>query len=119
MTVLRNIKALKPNRRSLRHRETDTERMLWQFLRDRRLDGFKFYRQYSVGPYVADFYCPKSRLLIELDGGHHAEEDQQDYDTQRSEYLNSLDIRVLRFWNSDVQTNIEGVMETITGALKN
>ena len=119
MTVLRNTKALKNNRRSLRVRETKKEGKLWQYLRAHRLEGFKFYRQYSIGPFVADFYCPKARLAIELDGGHHAEDDQNDYDNKRSEYFNSFGIQVIRFWNNDVQANIEGVVESIRVKLKN
>jgi len=66
-----NIKSLKDRRRELRSNQTEFEKILWTSLRGRKLNGFKFHRQYSIGPYIVDFYCPFIRLAIEIDGGHH------------------------------------------------
>lgn len=77
------------------------------------LDGLKFFRQYGIGAYIADFYCPKRRLVIEVDGGQHFSKDGKNYDTQREEYMSSLGIRTLRFSNLDILKNMEGVWERI------
>jgi very-short-patch-repair endonuclease len=69
----------------------------------------KFFRQYSVGSYILDFYCPEQRLAIEVDGGQHADVYGQQHDTDRDEYLKDSNIRVIRFWNNDVLQKIEGV----------
>jgi very-short-patch-repair endonuclease len=87
---------------------------LWFAVRDRRLAGFKFVRQKSIGPYVADFLCRERNLIIEVDGGQHAESES---DQIRDAYLASEGYRVLRFWNSDVLHNLNGVLETILTSL--
>ena len=110
MNYIRNNPKLKQRRRDLRRDQTDAEKLLWQKIRNRQLHGRKFYRQYSVGPYVLDFYCPKSKLAVELDGGQHAKDDRRAYDEHRCEYLKALGIEVMRFWNNEVMTNIEGVL---------
>ncbi len=97
--------------RSLRRSQTDAERILWAHLRSRRIGGVKFRRQVSIGPFVADFCCIEKRLIVELDGGHHA--DQRERDDARSEWLKQHGYRVIRFWNNDVANNIEGVLEAI------
>ncbi|PIR46657.1 MAG: hypothetical protein COV07_03245 [Candidatus Vogelbacteria bacterium CG10_big_fil_rev_8_21_14_0_10_45_14] len=97
-------------RRLLRNESTSQERMLWARLRDSSL-GVKFRRQHSVGRYVLDFYCPKLKLAVELDGSQHAEQERKD--EERTAYLSINGIKVLRFWNNEVNTNIEGVMEMI------
>lgn len=73
----------------------------------------KFFRQYSIGPYVVDFYCPKYKLAIETDGGQHAEEEQKEYDKARTDYLKSIGVEVMRFWNHDVIQAIEEVLERV------
>ncbi|HYA35916.1 MAG TPA: endonuclease domain-containing protein [Candidatus Binataceae bacterium] len=88
-------------------RRTDT----WGHLRSRRIDGAKFRRQVPIGPFVADFCCLEKRLVIELDGGHHAE--LRDRDESRSKWLEQHGYRVMRFWNNDVMDNIAGVLEAI------
>jgi very-short-patch-repair endonuclease len=70
----------------------------------------RFYRQYSVGPYILDFYCPAARLAVELDGGQHNQCETRTYDLSRSEYLRAQGINVIRFWNHDVLFNIQGVL---------
>lgn len=97
--------------KSLRTSMTDAEARLWFLLRDRRLQGFKFRRQMSIGAYVADFVCLQARLIVELDGGQHAE--QTDKDKARDEWLKSQGFAVLRFWNNDVQANTGGVLQAI------
>ena len=108
-----NNQKLKPRRSELRHNQTDVEKMLWARLRNKQCAEFKFYRQYSVGPYILDFYCPQLRLAIELDGGQHADDEQKAYDQNRTFYLKEQDIRELRFWNNEITKNINGVMEKI------
>ena len=75
--------------------------------------SLKFFRQYSVGPYILDFYCPERRLAIEVDGGQHTYVYGQQHDAHRDSYLKELNIRVIRFWNNDVLQNIEGVGQKI------
>ena len=95
----------------LRRDQTDAERVLWFRLRDRRLNGLKFRRQMPIKTYVVDFYCESARLIVELDGGHHAERGGQD--AKRTADLEAYGYLVLRFWNNDVLSNIDGVVETI------
>jgi very-short-patch-repair endonuclease len=99
----------------LHRRQTDAERLLWFRLRDRRLDGWKFRRQFPVDRYVVDFFCADAHLIIELDGGHHAI--QSDADAARTKSLETMGYLVLRFWNNDVMHNIQGVLEEIMTAL--
>src|SRR3990172_10469698 len=99
---IHNVKNLKENRKKLRHNLTPAEAKLWSLLKDSRLEDSKFRRQHSVGPYVLDFYCPKEKLCIELDGMVHFTDEGYEYDTARTEYLRSMDIRVLRFENKDL-----------------
>jgi very-short-patch-repair endonuclease len=93
--------------RQLRSRMTDAERKLWFALKDRRFAAFKFRRQVPVGPYVADFLCFELRLIIEVDGGQHADSVR---DVERDNWLTRNEFRVLRFWNNDVLGNLEGVL---------
>ena len=88
---------------------------LWLSLRDRRLGGFKFVRQESIGPYVADFICRDQKVIIEVDGGQHADSDT---DKLRDAFLKNEGFRVLRFWNNDVLSNRDGVLTTIPSALQ-
>jgi very-short-patch-repair endonuclease len=102
--------------RGLRRDATAAERKLWVVIGDRRLGGHKFRRQYPVDRYFADFACPAARLIIELDGGQHHED--ADYDAKRSEELMACGWRVLRFWNTEVMDNVEGVADTILAELR-
>src|SRR2546429_39003 len=101
--------------RALRKDPTDAERHLWNYLRARRLNGFKFRRQRPFGPYVCDFMCLEVSVVIELDGSQHAE--QIGYDEKRDAFFRSYGFRVLRFWNTDVLSKTEIVLETIFEAL--
>ena len=101
--------------RALRKRMTDAERLLWRHLRNRELGGWKFRRQYPVGPFIVDFICVEKNVVIEVDGGQHAE--NEELDTQRSAYLNKMGYRVLRFWNNEVLQETEAVLEAIFAIL--
>lgn len=100
--------------RELRKNTTDCERLLWLHLRAGRLQGFKFKRQQPLGDFIVDFVCFQTRLIVEADGGQHA--DQAEYDARRDNWLTSQGFRVLRFWNNDILTNIEGVLAVILDA---
>ncbi len=108
-----NASAVKSRRRLLRESQTDAERKIWGILRNKQMSGLKFYRQYSVGHYILDFFCPIKQLAIELDGGHHAEGVHAQHDEVRTKYLVQHKIQVLRFWNNEVVNNMEGVWEKI------
>ena len=103
--------------RRLRSNQTGAEITLWRQLRKLETKGTHFRRQVPVGPYVADFACLASRLIIELDGSHHGEERAKAHDEARTRWLKSEGYRVLRFWNNDVAENLVGVMESINAIL--
>ena len=100
--------------RALRRSATDAEQIMWRLLRDRRLGGIKFRRQVPIGPFVADFASVAHRLVVELDGGQHAESVS---DAKRDAYLASEGWRVLRFWNNDVMQTRGGVLESIANTI--
>jgi very-short-patch-repair endonuclease len=100
--------------RQLRRASTDAEKCLWRALRT-KLPRFKWRRQMPIGPYFADFACFAEGLVIELDGGQHAH--ATDYDEARTLFIQAQGYRVLRFWNTDVLGNAEGVLQTIAGQL--
>ena len=105
-----------PRARQMRRQSTDAERLLWSKLRDRRMMNCKFRRQYPMGRYIVDFVCRKRNIIIEIDGGHHI--DQQDYDTVRTEWLQSQGFEVIRYWDNDVLTQLDSVLESIGNALE-
>lgn len=102
-------------RKQLRNNATRTEQALWMFLRKSQI-GRKFRRQAGIGPYIVDFYCPKLKLVIELDGPIHNLPENQEYDRVRTEYLNNLQIQVLRFTNDQIDADINIVLNAITRA---
>ena len=97
----------------MRSEAPDAEKRMWSILRSRKLAGFKFRRQYPIGGFIVDFYCVKKRLAIELDGEQHADEENAEYDTRRTERLNELGVRVMRFWDHDVLKHTSVVGESI------
>jgi len=113
MKFLCNDPTLKNRRRELRKNQTDVEKAFWAHVRNRQFHGIKFFRQYSVDPYILDFYCPDKKLAVELDGGQHNQPENRDYDTVRSEYLNNLGIEVLRFWNNEVLLDIKSALAIV------
>jgi len=116
--MIHNRPALKTRRKELRNNSTSAEKRLWSMLQHSNLGGYKFRRQHSVGAYVLDFYCPSERLAIELDGDSHFTDEAVEYDRQRTAYLNALNIKVLRFLNTDVYDNLNAVCESILRVLK-
>jgi very-short-patch-repair endonuclease len=95
----------------LRKQGTDAERLLWNRLRARQIHGLRFRRQEPIGQYIADFLCYEVKMVIEVDGGQHA--GQKQYDEKRDHWMASQGFRVLRFWDHEVLTNINGVLEKI------
>jgi len=99
----------------LRQGQTEAEEMLWARLRSHRLRNVHFRRQHVISSYIVDFCATRKKLIIEVDGGQHAE--QREYDDERTTYLENRGYRVLRFWNNDVIKNIDAVMQEITAAI--
>ena len=97
--------------KELRKKSTDAERLLWRHLKAKQFVGLKFRRQEQIGRFIADFVCYEKRLIIEADGGQHAVEKEKD--EERTQWLNSQGFTVLRFWNNEILTNIDGVMEVV------
>ena len=98
--------------RRLRRDSTDAEMKLWLAIKDRRVEGLKFRRQHAFGNFVLDFYCPEAKLVVEVDGGQHAELTAE-RDAWRTEQLEKQGLMVLRFWNNEVMQNLEGVAARI------
>ena len=107
----------RPTKRAqhLRNHATDCEQILWYQLRQRRLSGFKFSRQIPIGRFICDFVCRRAKLVVELDGGQHA--DKLVADEWRTRALECAGYRVIRFWNNEVTGNLDGVLERISEAL--
>ncbi len=103
------------NARQLRRGATDAERVLWRYIRRKQLGGYRFRRQHPIGEFIVDFFCFEKGLVIELDGGHHAE--HEDYDLNRTRCLESQGYQVLRFWNNQVMGEIEAVKQVILDKL--
>ena|SRR5215472_8702828 len=105
---------LRDRSRELRHQQTEVERMLWYYLKARRVNGWRFRRQHPIPPYIVDFACLEAKLIVEADGGQHAE---SRHDRRRDEFLGATGWRVLRFWNSQILTNVSGVVQMISDEL--
>lgn len=105
------------NARALRANGTDAEQALWSQLRSRQLAGRKFRRQHPIGPYIADFACVQAKLVVELDGGQHAQADALEHDERRTRFLQNQGWHVLRFWNHEVLAELAGVLQAIALAL--
>lgn len=105
-------------RRDLRNFPTEDERRLWFVLRRRKLCRLKFRRQYSIGIYILDFYCPSRHLAIEVDGARHFTSAGKEYDRIRTDYLSTQGIRVVRVTNYDVLKNMEGVVGYLAGVVQ-
>ncbi len=105
-----SVKYLHEARMGLRKDITPEELLLWYKIKSNRI-GFKFRRQHSIGHFIVDFYCAEKKLVIELDGSQHL--DSVEYDKERTEYFESLNIRVIRFWNDEINKNVDGVVMKI------
>ena len=104
--------------REMRHPQTPAEATLWRALRNRQT-GFKFRRQHPIFRFIIDFYCAKAKLLIEIDDESHFQPDQKEYDAARTEYLEGLGYKVIRFTNDDVRYNIDAVAGEILRMVEN
>lgn len=113
VTQIFNKKSQTPKRRLLRKNLPSAELVLWECLRNRKLNGEKFKRQFSISRYVVDFYCPQLNLAIEIDGKYHLATETVEYDKDRQEVIESLGINMLRFTNKEVLENIEKIISRI------
>jgi adenine-specific DNA-methyltransferase len=111
MSQLYNKKTVEDRRRTLRNQQTEAERIFWNIVRGRKFSNLKFRRQFSIGSYILDFYCPEIGLAVEIDGGQHAT--NIEYDRARTKFINRLGIRVVRFWNNDITKNASGVYDEL------
>jgi len=100
-------------RANLRRDMPRAEVILWSRLKNKQVNGFKFRRQYSVGPYIVDFYCPELRLAIEVDGDSHFQKGAYEYDGQREKYIKQFNVRFLRFTNLEVYNNLNDVLDAV------
>jgi very-short-patch-repair endonuclease len=117
MTIIFNRSSEKEKRRILRKTMPKAEVILWFYLKSKKLHRYKFRRQYSIGRYVVDFYCPKVKLAIEIDGPSHFNPSAQQYDFERQEYIESVGIHFIRVTNPDIYENIDGVIQVISDYL--
>jgi len=101
------------NARELRSNMTPQEYKLWQYLRKRSINNYRFRRQFPIKNYIVDFICREKKLIIEIDGSQHNEEKNIQYDSERTLFFEEHGYKVLRFWNKDIDNNIEGVYEEI------
>ncbi|MBQ8458640.1 endonuclease domain-containing protein [bacterium] len=99
--------------RYLRKNMTIQERKLWNIIRNRQFFNYRFRRQFPIGSYIVDFVCREKKIIIEIDGGQHNEKNNINYDIKRSEYLALEGFKVVRFWNNDIDNNIDGVYEKL------
>ncbi len=104
--------------RILRDNMTSAEMRLWEYLKNKQLEGFKFRRQHPIHLFIADFYCHELKLIIELDGGYHNEEDQILKDKERTELLKFQDVSIIRFKNEEIENDIEKVLSEIKSFIK-
>jgi len=108
----------RPFVQELRQNQTPAEKILWQDLRAKRLEGYKFRRQHPIECFIVDFACLSEKLAIEIDGDTHGSDEPKAYDARRTQYLNTLGWRVLRFSNQDIYSGADGVVEMIFHSLK-
>jgi len=117
MQTIHNIKNTQRFRSKLRKNLTEPEKLFWSKVRSNSI-GYKFRRQHSIGLYIVDFYCPPLRLIIEIDGDSHAEDNTLKKDIERTAYLKKLNFYIKRYNNRDIINNIEGVMEDLINTIK-
>ena len=115
--MLRYNKNLRKCSRLLRENMTEAERLLWEKIRGKQLKVYQFYRQKTIGNYIVDFYCPKAKLIIELDGGQHYNPEGKAKDRARDGYMKDIGLRVLKFSDKEVFNNTQSVLERIWGSL--
>lgn len=103
-----------PLAKSLRNRTTDAEQLLWRHLRAKHFGGLKFRRQQPIGTYIVDFVCFEKKIFVELDGGQHTQPEEMQNDSMRDQWFEAQRYKVLRFWDNEVLTNTQGVLEMIS-----
>ena len=113
-----NKKELKGLRQNLRNNMPPAEKILWNKLKGKQLEKYKFRRQHSIDEFILDFYCPQAELAIEIDGDSHYEDDSPKYDAERSRKIESHGIRIIRFTNNEVYDSLNGVVDQILKQLK-
>ena len=104
--------------KQLRKDETPTEKKLWEYLKGKKMEGYKFRRQHPIGRFILDFYCHAKKLVVEIDGGYHQEQLQQWEDAERTQFLESLGLQVIRFTNKEIVEEVEIVLDKIRTTLK-
>lgn len=119
MTQIFNIKTKKEHRRELRQNEIGCEKIMWHQLRNRAFGGYKFRRQFSIGKYIVDFYCPELKLVVELDGESHVGENEVEYDKIRQRYIEDLGIKVKRYNNKEVKECFNEVLNDLLEVCNN
>jgi very-short-patch-repair endonuclease len=112
----RTTPVLQTRARQLRHEQTAAEAQLWEYLRDRQLKGYKFRRQYPIDRFIVDFYCPEEKLIIEIDGTVH--QNQQEHDQERTEILEALGYRLRRYTNEQVKQHLPDLLQEISELLE-
>ncbi len=117
MTLIYNRPDRTDCRRELRQKQTPAEALIWSYLRAGRFNDYKFRRQYGIDNFIVDFYCPHAKLVIEIDGDSHFDPKALAYDQMRSEIIEKLGIKIIRFTNQQVQQNIEDVLKSIEAIL--
>ena len=119
MTKLYNIPSMTKRRKMLRRSSPPAEIILWQYLKRKQLGGYKFRRQYSIGGYVVDFYCPRLRLVIEVDGpSHFINNEAVKNDQERQAFIESFNIKFVRISNNDIYNNLEGVINKLLSVIQ-
>lgn len=113
MTQIFNRFGQRENRKQLRKNPVEAEAILWSRLKNKQQNSIRFRRQASIGRYVVDFYSPRAKLVIELDGSTHDDNEARTYDHIREQFLKSLGLRILRFKNEEVRSNLSNVLRTI------
>ncbi|MCS5423036.1 MULTISPECIES: endonuclease domain-containing protein [Psychrilyobacter] len=108
----------KETRRMLRKHMTQHERLLWERIKNKKILGYRFHRQYGIERYIVDFYCPKLKLIVELDGRQHHMREGVEYDEVRNDFLISLGLTVVRFDNKEIEENIENVIDRIKESIE-
>ena len=105
--------------RILRKNQTLQEAQMWKYLKNSQIQGLKFRRQYPIGEYIVDFMCKEIKLIIEIDGGQHNNPSNIEYDKKRTKFLEAKGYKIIRFWNCDIDKNIEGVYQRILEEIEN
>lgn len=115
---IRGLPAFTERQRLMRKAPTIAEKKIWTALRSRQIDGLKFRRQHGIGVHIVDFYCDQCKLIVEIDGSVHDTFEANEYDQERTLYLQSAGYGIVRFRNADVMNNLEGVLEKIRTELQ-